>query len=142
MPMMAPMLCSTWMTKTFLSFPTKIAQPLFAGNIPRISTGTTSFFMASVYDRALKKQASHLRTTESGKAELSGPDRQAATRKLATGKYPMAGRRRRCRRMPSKISPPPPSGRAHPHWSAAFMPLRCSLLESPGISRPLWRCRE
>src|SRR5439155_3126039 len=45
MPMTAPILCSTWMTKTFSSLPTKIAQPLLAGRIPRISTGTTSFFI-------------------------------------------------------------------------------------------------
>src|SRR4051812_23258704 len=37
------------MTKTFSSFPMRMAQPLLAGRIPRISTGTTSFFINSVY---------------------------------------------------------------------------------------------
>src|SRR5687767_11383867 len=55
-PMTAPMLCSTWITKTFSSLPTKMAQPLLAGRIPRISTGTTSFFIPTVYGRAAKKQ--------------------------------------------------------------------------------------
>src|SRR5260221_202985 len=31
MPMTAPILCSTWMTNTFSSLPTKIAQPLLVG---------------------------------------------------------------------------------------------------------------
>jgi hypothetical protein len=55
------------MTKTFFSLPTKIAQPLFAGRIPRISTGTTSLFMASVYGEANKRQAARVRAGESGK---------------------------------------------------------------------------
>src|SRR6266508_459472 len=45
------------MTKTFFSLPTKMAQPLFAGKIPRISTGTTSLFIPSVYGGADKRQA-------------------------------------------------------------------------------------
>src|SRR3954452_15793659 len=55
MPITAPMLCSTWITKTFSSFPMKMAQPLLAGRIPRISTGTTSFFISSVYCSIFEK---------------------------------------------------------------------------------------
>src|SRR5437867_2624352 len=44
------------MTKTFSSLPTKMAQPLLAGRIPRISTGTTSFFIPTVYCPLAKKQ--------------------------------------------------------------------------------------
>src|SRR6185369_1615953 len=67
MPMTTPMLFSTWMTKTFFSLPTKIAQPLFAGRIPRISTGTTSLFIPSVYGGAHKRQAACVRAVQSGK---------------------------------------------------------------------------
>jgi hypothetical protein len=45
------------MTKTFLSLPTNSAQPLLAGRIPRICTGTTSFFMRSIYVETAEKQA-------------------------------------------------------------------------------------
>src|SRR5262245_59796028 len=61
MPITAPMLCSTWMTKTFSSLPTKMAQPLFAGRIPRISTGTTSFFMRSLYGGWAKRQVPYVK---------------------------------------------------------------------------------
>ncbi len=50
-PMTEPMLCSTWMTKTFSSFPTKSATPLLAGRMPRIWTGTTSCFMGRGWNR-------------------------------------------------------------------------------------------
>src|SRR6202008_3983423 len=57
-PMICPMAGSTLMTKTFESFPTKSAHPLLAGKIPRICTGTTSFFISTVYGLNLKKQVS------------------------------------------------------------------------------------
>src|SRR5215469_5961716 len=62
MPMMAPMFGSTLMTKTFSSLPTNSAQPLLAGKMPRIWTGTTSFFILTVYCANPKKQV--LRATE------------------------------------------------------------------------------
>jgi hypothetical protein len=40
-----PMLRSTWMTNTFCGLPTKMAHPLLAGTMPRISTFNTSFVM-------------------------------------------------------------------------------------------------
>src|SRR5438128_392786 len=44
------------MTNTFSSLPTKIAQPLFAGRIPRMEIGTTSLFIRTVYVSDPKKQ--------------------------------------------------------------------------------------
>src|SRR5215469_6305229 len=55
-PITAPICGSTLITKTFSSLPTKRAQPLFAGRIPRICTGTTSFFMSKVYRKNKKTQ--------------------------------------------------------------------------------------
>src|ERR1043166_3081305 len=63
MLMMAPICCSTVMTKTFSSLPTNRAQPLFAGRIPRIWTGNTSFFMQALYLR-MERKTSHRRFFE------------------------------------------------------------------------------
>ena len=48
MPMTAPICGSTLMTKTLSSLPTNNAQPLLAGRIPRICTGTTSCFIGTL----------------------------------------------------------------------------------------------
>src|SRR6185312_12205258 len=75
MLMMAPIWGSTLITKTFSSFPTNRAHPLFAGRIPRIWTGSTSFFMNTVYCAKWKKQArdkSEMRFCRAGKTPIVG----------------------------------------------------------------------
>ena len=48
-PITAAIFVSTWIIKTFSSFPKKIAAPLLAGRIPRIWTKMTSAFTGPTY---------------------------------------------------------------------------------------------
>src|SRR5437868_684573 len=81
-PITCPMAGSTLMTNTFSSFPTKSAQPLLAGRIPRICTGTTSFFIPSLYDLNLKKQVCEKGPGTAASASGKGFSNRAAGRRI------------------------------------------------------------